>query len=206
MRQQAIAGHRALDVGGLQEQGAFGPSGLIWWGTVCFMFIEGSMFVMLLITYFYLRLRVETWPPSAADPDLFWGTVNLLVLVASAVPNHIAKLAAEACDTRRVRWSLVLCVLFGIVLLVIRGLEFGSLNTRWDDSAYGSMVWALLVLHTMHLLTDVGDTTVLAVLALMKPISKRRFIDIDENGLYWDFVVAWWFPVYLTIYFAPRWL
>ena len=206
MRQQATAGHRALDVGGLPEQGAFGPSGLIWWGTVGYMVIEGSMFVMALITYFYLRLKVEAWPPSAADPDLFWGTGNLVVLLASALPNHMAKRAAEACDLSRVRRWMVLCVLFGLALLVIRGLEFGSLNVRWDDSAYGSMVWALLVLHTLHLLTDVGETAVLTALAFAQPMTKRRFIDVDENGLYWYFVVAWWIPVYLTIYFAPRWL
>jgi cytochrome c oxidase subunit I+III len=206
MRQQAVGGHRALDVGALPDQGAFGPSGLIWWGTVGYMVIEGSMFVMALITYFYLRLKVEAWPPSAADPDLFWGTVNLVVLLVSAAPNHLAKLAAEACDLRRVRLWLVLCVLFGLALLAIRGLEFGSLNVRWDDSAYGSMVWALLVLHTVHLLTDVGETAVLAVLAWSQPMTKRRYVDVDENGLYWYFVVAWWIPVYLTIYFAPRWL
>jgi cytochrome c oxidase subunit 3 len=206
MRQQALGGHRVLDVSALPEQGAFGPSGLIWWGTVSYMVIEGSMFVMVLITYFYLRLRVEDWPPALPDPDLFWGTLNLVILLASAVPNHIAKLAAEAFDLQRVRRAMVLCVLFGVVLLAVRWLEFGSLNTRWDDNAYGSMVWALLVLHTTHLLTDVVETAVLTALAFTHPMTKRRYVDVAENGLYWYFVVAWWIPVYLAIYFAPRWL
>ena len=39
-----------------------------------------------------------------------------------------------------------------------------------------------------------------------EPMTKRRYVDVDENGLYWHFVVAWWIPTYLTIYFAPRWL
>jgi len=68
------------------------------------------------------------------------------------------------------------------------------------------MVWCLMVLHTMHLLTDVGDTTVLTALALSQPLDKRRYVDVAENGLYWYFIVAWWIPVYLTVYFAPRWL
>ena len=34
---------------------AFGHKGLVWWGTVGFMVIEGSMFVMAVIVYFYLR-------------------------------------------------------------------------------------------------------------------------------------------------------
>ena len=206
MRQQAIAGHRALDVSDLPEQGAFGPSGLIWWGTVGFMVIEGSMFVMALITYFYLRLRVEEWPPSLPDPQLFWGTLNLAILYASAVPNHLAKVAAERFDEGATRRSMLVCVLFGLVLLVVRWLEFPALNARWDDNAYGSMVWCLMVLHTMHLLTDVGDTTVLAVLAWMYPLNKKRYVDISENGLYWYFIVAWWIPIYVTIYFMPRWL
>jgi cytochrome c oxidase subunit 3 len=206
MRQEAAAGHRALDVRDLPDQGAFGPDGLIWWGTVGFMVIEGSMFVMILITYFYLRLRVDEWPPSLPDPDVFWGTVNLVVLLASAVPNHLTKVAAEACDDARVRRWIAVCVAFGVVLLAIRALEFPSLNARWDDNAYGSITWCLMILHTLHLLTDVGDTTVLAALAWLQPLTKRRHVDVAENGLYWYFIVAWWIPVYLTIYFAPRWL
>jgi cytochrome c oxidase subunit I+III len=206
IRQQAAVGHRAVDVSGLPDQGAFGHQGLIWWGTIGFMVIEGSMFVMALITYYYLRLRVEDWPPSQPNPDLFYGTLNLGMLLVSAVPNHLAKVAAERCDARAVRRWLVLCVLVGVVLILIRALEFPALNCRWDDNAYGSMVWCLMVIHTMHLVTEVGDTTVLTVLALARPLHKRQFVDLSENGLYWYFVVLWWLPIYLTVYFAPRWL
>lgn len=206
IRQAAPTGHRVLDVSELPDQGAFGPDGLIWWGTVGFMVIEGSMFVMALITYFYLRLRVEDWPPSLDNPSLLFGTLNLVVLLASAVPNHLAKLAAERLDLERTRHWLLLCVVFGVALVVIRMLEFPALNARWDSNAYGSMVWALLVLHTIHLLTDVADTTVLTALMWKGPASTRRFIDVSENGLYWYFIVAWWIPIYLTVYMAPRWL
>jgi cytochrome c oxidase subunit 3 len=205
-RQALPAGHRGLDVSGLPDQGAFGPAGLIWWGTVGFMVIEGSMFVMVLITYFYLRLRVDAWPPSLPPPSLFYGTLNLAVLLASAVPNHLAKLAAERLDLRASQRWLVCCVVFGLALVGIRFLEFPALNARWDANAYGSIVWALMVLHTVHLLTDVTDTAVLTALALTSPMTPRRFIDVSENGLYWYFIVAWWVPVYLTIYLVPRWL
>jgi cytochrome c oxidase subunit 3 len=206
IRQQAPAGHRVVDVSELPDQGAFGHQGLIWWGTAGFMVIEGSMFVMVLITYFYLRLRVDEWPPSLPNPDLFYGTLNLGVLLVSTLPNHLAKLAVEKLDLGPTRRWLVICVLFGVALLVIRGFEFTTLNCRWDDNAYGSMVWCLLILHTMHLATDVGDTTVLTVLTFTGPVTVRRFIDVSENGLYWYFIVLWWIPIYLTIYFAPRWL
>jgi cytochrome c oxidase subunit III len=206
MRQSAPAGHPAIDVTDLPDQGEFGPKGLIWWGTVGFMVIEGSMFVMILITYFYLRLRVEEWPPSLPNPGLFYGTLNLAVLLASALPNHFAKLAAERFDERRTRQWLLLCVAFGVALVAIRMFEFTTLNARWDVNAYGSIMWALMVLHTFHLITDVIDTAVLTALAFSGPINKRGYIDISENGLYWYFIVLWWIPVYLTVYMAPRWL
>jgi cytochrome c oxidase subunit 3 len=205
IRQRALAGHRSLDVSEVPEY-AFGHRGLQWWGTVGFMVIEGSMFVMVLIVYFYLRLRVDEWPPSLEPPILFYGTLNLLLLLVSGVPNHLAKVAAEQYSLAPVQFWLVICVLFGVALLLIRAFEFTALNCRWDDNAYGSIVWCLMVLHTIHLATDVADTGVLAALMFTGPISKTRFVDVSENGLYWYFVVLWWIPIYLTVYFAPRWL
>jgi cytochrome c oxidase subunit III len=204
--QPALAGHRVIDVSTLPDQGEFGHRGLIWWGTVGYMVIEGSMLVMALITYFYLRLRVQDWPPSLPDPDLRYGTVNLMILLASAIPNHLAKIAGESFSQAKTRFWLVICVLFGIALLVVRWYEFIGVRCRWDDNAYGSMVWCLLVLHTIHLATEVVDTGVLTALVCAGPISRKRYIDVSENGLYWYFVVAWWIPIYMTIYFAPRWL
>ena len=204
--QRALAGHRVVDVSSLPDQGEFGHKGLIWWGTTGYMVIEGSMLVMALITYFYLRLKVDEWPPAQPNPDLFYGTLNLGILLVSAGPNHLAKIAAEKFDLGRTRFWLVICVLFGIALLCVRWYEFIGVNCRWDDNAYGSMVWCLLVLHTIHLATDVVETGVLSALMFTGPINKKRYIDVSENGLYWYFIVAWWIPIYLTIYFAPRWL
>jgi cytochrome c oxidase subunit 3 len=47
---------------------------------------------------------------------------------------------------------------------------------------------------------------VLLALAFTGPVTKSRFVDWSENSLYWYFIVAWWIPIYLTIYFMPRWL
>jgi cytochrome c oxidase subunit III len=202
----AVARRRVVDVSDVPDQGAFGHHGLIWWGTIGFMVIEGSMFVMVIITYFYLRLRVNEWPPSLEPPALFYGTLNLALLLVSTIPNHLAKVAAERYAQVATQVWLTVGVLFGIALLVVRAFEFTTLNCRWDDNAYGSIVWCLMVLHTMHLATDVVDTGVLTALMFTQPATKRRFIDVSENGLYWYFVVLWWIPIYLTVYFAPRWL
>jgi cytochrome c oxidase subunit I+III len=58
----------------------------------------------------------------------------------------------------------------------------------------------------MHLLTDAFDSAVLAVLLFTGPLEGKRFGDVAENALYWNFVVAAWVPIYAIVYLAPRYL
>ena len=117
-----------------------------------------------------------------------------MILLASAVPNELAKKAGER----------VVCLIFGVAFNAVRWMEFASLNVRWDQYAYGSITWFLLGLHTTHILTDVLDTAVLAVLMFVGPIEEKRFVDVSENSYYWYFVVLAWLPIYGVIYWAPR--
>ena len=93
----------------------------------------------------------------------------------------------------------------GVVLLGIRFFEFNGLHVRWDQNAYGSILWILLGLHTLHLMTDLGDTIVLTVLMFTRHGHGKRFSDVGDNAFYWYFVVASWLPIYLIIYWFPRW-
>lgn len=175
----------------------------MWWGTLGMVLIESTVFVLAIVSYFYLRERSYQWPVGTA-PDLTFGTINTVVLLLSAIPNQWTKHVAEKEDLRKVRIGLVLCLLFSAVFLVVRGFEFAALNTRWNESAYGSAVYALMLLHTIHLVTDVIDTVVLTALMFFGPLSGRRFVDVSENALYWWFVVISWLLIYATVYIAPR--
>jgi cytochrome c oxidase subunit III len=195
---------RTLDVGALAP-GAFGSRSLMWWGTMGLVLIEGTAFAIAIAAYFYLRTRMTDWPPDGvAPPALRWGTINTVVLVASMVPNELAKRAGEHVDLRRVRVWMVVCLVFGVVFNAVRVVEFQHLNVSWDHDAYGSIVWLLLGLHTTHILTDFLDTAVLAALMFVGPIEEKRFIDVEENAAYWYFVVLTWLPIYGVIYWAPR--
>ena len=33
----------------------------------------------------------------------------------------------------------------------------------------------------------------------------KRFSDVEDNAFYWYFVVATWVPMYVLIYWVPRW-
>src|SRR6185312_3228349 len=147
----------ALDVSALPTH-AFGPSSPTWWGTIGMIVVEGMVFALTIMSYFYLRSQSPEWPVRAPPPDLFWGTLNAVLMLLSGWPNAWTKRQAERYDQRRVRIGLWICTVVGLVLMAVRVGEYASLNVRWDSSAYGSVVWMLLGLHTTHLITDTYNT------------------------------------------------
>ena len=185
--------------------GAFGPRSLMWWGTIGVVLIEGTVFLLAITAYFYLAVRVPAWPPDGvAPPDLTWGTLNVAILLGSIVPNQLTKWAAERVDLGRVRLWLFVSLLFALAFNIVRAFEFAHLNVSWDRDSYGSAVWLLLGLHTTHIVTDFLDSLVLAALMVVGPVEEHRFVDVQENCLYWYFVVLTWLPIYGVIYWAPR--
>ena len=126
----------ALDVANLPSYG-FGTRSLMWWGTAGMIAIEGVAFAFMIVIYFYLRSLSGTWPSSGASPDLLWGTVNLGLILLSAIPNiYIDKWAIEH-DLPKVRVGLVIFSIFCVLLLVVRALEFTALRAR-GTTTHGS--------------------------------------------------------------------
>jgi cytochrome c oxidase subunit III len=196
-------GRTVVDVSGLPTY-TFGHRSPVWWGCVGYMLIEGITFAMAIAIYFYLREVAPQWPLGVAPPSLVYGTVNTVVLLASIWPNQWTMRAAREENAQKVRIGTIVCLLFAAVYLTVRIYEFRSLNCSWDTNAYGSIVWLILGLHTLHLITDAGDTIVLLVLMFTQPIRGKSYSDVNDNGAYWYFVVLAWLPLYLVLYWAPR--
>ena len=194
-----------LDVRDLPSIG-FGPRSLMWWGTVGLMLIEGTVFALAVATWFYLRSHADRWPAFESPPRLLWGTLVTVAFVLSAWPAWQAQRAAERFDTRGVQRWLTASTLASLLILALRWQELRYENIRcwWDGSAYGSITWLLLGMHTVHLVTDAWDTLVLNVLFFTGPLESKRYGDVSENALYWYFVVVSWLPIYAVLYWGPR--
>lgn len=193
------------DVSGLPTH-AFSFRSLTWWGIIGFMVIEGTAFALTIAAYFFLMSQEQEWAPRPWEPPgLLAGTLFTLIMLLSEIPNTMIKKAANSYDLVAVRKLLPVMVAFGALLFVIRGFEFNSLHVMWYDSAYGSIIWALLFLHTTHVATDWVDTVVLwGLMKTRHGEDPRRMVDTDENALYWRFVWLSWLPIYALIYWVPR--
>jgi cytochrome c oxidase subunit III len=196
---------KVLDVSNLPTF-AFGHRSILWWATMGMILIEGTAFGLLAAAYIFLKWRVPHWPPGFAPPELLWGTMTTIIVIASIVPNALAKRAAERLDVPRTRLWVWMSVLFALAFLVSRVFEFTAVNVWYDDNAYGSIVWFLLGTHTAHVATDIVDTAVLGVMLLTTPLDAPRFVDVSENAFYYYFVVFSWLPIYALLYLAPRFI
>jgi cytochrome c oxidase subunit III len=196
---------KVIDAAALPDH-AFGSRSIMWWSTAAIIAVEATVFILTIASYFYLQGNEEAWPPpDTRFPGYFWGTVNVAILLASIYPNTKVKNAAEELDIHGVQRWMVVADAFAIAFVVVRVFEFGQLNVSWDSNAYGSATWALLGLHTVHLVTDLIDSIVLTVLMFTRHGREpRRFVDVAENCFYWNFVVLSWPPIYAVLYWAPR--
>jgi cytochrome c oxidase subunit III len=201
----AVAKYRVVaDLSELPLHG-MGSASPTWWGTLAFMLIEGTGFALVIGVYLYLASLASAWPLGAPLPGLGPGTALTLLLLVSLIPNILLSRWADQGDLRKVRIGLVVMSVLGALPLLLRWFEFPALHVSWDSNAYGSITWTMLGLHTTHIITDLADTLVLAALMFTRHgDNQRRFGDVQDNAMYWNFVVLTWLPIYACLYWVPR--
>ena len=184
---------------------AMGPRNVVWWGNLGFMAIEATAFALAIGAYLYLQSRSPSYPPPGdPTPGLLWSGILTACLVVSFLPNLWTSRQARAADEAGVRRGMVMMTVIGIVLLVLRGFELAAIQVDWQHDAYGSLLWMLLVLHTSHLVTELGETMVQSLWLFTHEIGPDQYSDVQDNSEYWNFVIVAWLPIFFIIYILPR--
>ena len=191
-----------VDVSRLPTLG-LGSNGILWWGTLGFVLIEGFTLALCVATLLYLRRNFSDWPPLRTPfPSLIAPSIQIVVMLLSLIPLVLADRAARRQDLGATRLWMTIVTLFGIAMLVIRWFEITSLNTRWDSHAYGSAVWAILIAHTLLLVPDAMEKLTLTVILLVKP-REKYYSAVTDNSVYWPFVCLVWLPLSGLVYYLP---
>jgi heme/copper-type cytochrome/quinol oxidase subunit 3 len=194
---------RVLDVSGL-EVGTADSRALLWWGNLAMLAIEGSMFMMTIASFLYLRMANLDWPPSTVpNPDLVLPTVNLALMLLIAIAAFVTDRAALRDEVPVAMLGQAVCILAAIAILVIRFLIMKDIGFKWSSHAYGSVVWFAVGLHTFHVLAALAETALLFVYSCFKPVIKKHLLDYRSVAVYWYFVVLMWIPFYVLIFLQP---
>jgi len=196
---------QALDVSQLPTV-VFGHRSKLWWGTAAFMAVETTTLAIFVTSYFYLARLRNSWPPEPIPPpDLLPGTLVLIVLLLTVPLEILAKPYGHRMQLRPLLKFKFASLAATASAGLLRIWEFRGLNVRWDDNAYGSVVWALLCFHTLLLIVEViEEILILGFLAVPSMREPKHFADAEDSGFYQFFLVAVTVVIYLTVYVAPR--
>lgn len=195
---------RIIDVSHLPKH-TFGHRSLPWWGTFGFVVIEGTSLAVSAASYLYLKRNFPQWPPPpTAPPDLLIPTIGVGLLLLMILPMHQAKKHALNVDAAGVTRALTAALLLGVVASAVRVLEFNALNVRWDEHAYGSIVWLILGLHTSLMVADMIETMVVMIMFRRRKIEAKHFPDVEDAAFYQYFLSLIWVPLYLLVFVLPR--
>jgi heme/copper-type cytochrome/quinol oxidase subunit 3 len=79
---------------------------------------------------------------------------------------------------------------------------------RWDDNAYGTAAWAILVSHGTLLLLETIELLGQTRLMFSPNLEQRDLAAVSDSALYWYFMTSVWVPLaaiaFLTPYIAGR--
>lgn len=187
----------------------------IWWGNLLMLGIETTMFALLVAVYFYLRVvDADLWPPPQVNripvlyhpvPDLLIPTLNLLLLLLSAIPMIWTDRACLQRNARAVKFGLALTVAFGIAIIGVRFREFPALHFQWNENAYASVTWTILGMHLLHLIIATAENAIMTAWVFLKGLDDQHARDVRVTATYWYWVIGIWALLYLLVYWSPRW-
>jgi cytochrome c oxidase subunit III len=183
-----------------------GPRSPLWWAFILLITIEIAVFSTLISSYLYLRFTAPVWPPGGIEPpSLPLPLANSFVLFASSLAVYWADRGIKKGDVRRLKIGMGLGILLGVIFLILKVVEYADVDYYWDTHAYGSIIWAMILFHSMHVGAVVAKGCVMEYLAFQGYFTDKRHLGVDVNGVYWHFVALVWIPLFIVIYLVPRW-
>jgi heme/copper-type cytochrome/quinol oxidase subunit 3 len=177
----------------------------LWWGQMGIVAIESAMFGLLIATYLYYRLSFDVWPPPGARlPSVIEPTVALIPLLLSAAASYWATEGAKENNRSKMIYAMAGNLIFAAIFLVMRIREWSSFSFKWSSDAYGTIVWAILGLHSFDYVAGMVETLVLLAIILSGRYGQKQRQGVHVDSVVWYLVVAIWIPLYVTIYWGPR--
>ena len=177
---------------------------------------------------FMVYLVYRTWYPgefgvASEELDIFWGTLNTVVLIGSSLTMAMAVHAAQTGSRRATALFIVLTMVLGTVFLGVKALKyshkfhehlvpgpdfdlekFKALSHPAAAEIFFSLYFVMTGLHALHMIIGLGIMAVLAWLAWRGRFSPEYHSPVEIGGLYWHFVDIVWIFLFPLLYLINR--
>jgi heme/copper-type cytochrome/quinol oxidase subunit 3 len=177
------------------------------------LLIESSTMAILIVSYFYLRMNFEKWPPPKIDayppidhpvPDLGFSTLNVLLLALSVPIMIWTHRAALRMDKHKVLVGVFVMLAASVIVSVLRCVEFRSTKFWWNDNAYASIVWTIIGMHLLYSLSGALEFLVMGLWIASHELDEAHALDVTLAGIYWYWVAGTGVLVYAVVYWGGR--
>jgi cytochrome c oxidase subunit III len=203
---------RTIDVSHLPDE-VFGERSPVWWGNTLLLLIESSTMVILFVSYFYLRMNFQEWPPPKVDvippiqhpvPDLGVSTLNVLLILLSVPVMIWTHRAALRMDKRKILLGVGVMLAGSVIVSALRCAEFRATKFWWNDNAYASIVWTIIGMHLLYSLSGALEFLVMGLWIASHDLDEAHALDVTLAGIYWYWVAGTGVLVYVIVYWGGR--
>lgn len=183
--------------------GSAGRNSTAWFGMLCLIATEGSLFAYLLFSYAYFGVQNNAdWLPTL-HPSFKYGLPGTIVLFVSSATIWWSERGMKQGKRGQHLIGLVATILLGVVFIVLELLDWRAKSFSLSSRAYGSFYFVITGFHLLHVI--VGICVLIAVLgwSLAGYFTQRHHMHVTISGVYWHFVDVVWIFVFSTFFLAP---
>ena len=176
-----------------------------WWGMAVVIMTEGTIFLILLASYLFLRAASTEWPIGGIElPKLRLAVPFSFVLWGSSIPIFWAEAGIRKGMVGRLKAGVLISFLMGLGFLAYTLYDFNDLHFGWRDNAYGSIYYTIVGLHALHVFVGLGFNVLVQIKAWLGRYDHGRHASAEVFFLYWHFVDAVWLFVFPVFFLSPH--
>lgn len=182
-----------------------------WWGIYGLIAIEVTVIAIFLASFFYLwvvNLSEDRmgWPPAGTgEAPILYPSINVGLMIICSIAMWYGGIVMQKNQSWRFFWSAVVTCVAGGLAGFLRWRQFQLLPFDWKENTYASFVWTLSGFHMMHIVSAVLGTGVIGWFAAKGFYTEQRRLGVQVDTIYWYFVSGIWIPIYIVLYWTPRW-
>jgi cytochrome c oxidase subunit I+III len=179
-----------------------GPLANGWWATVVLVLVMATALVTLVASYIYLGDGTLAWAPTVPEPRLALLSIGLVLACVPAI--GVAALSVRRDGAWTGRLALAVTMGLGVTSLAVGVMAYRALGVAPHESAYGSIVVALLGYQGLVVGLALAMLVLAQLWAWLAPRDPRGHAVTFNSALVIAFAGFNGLAVFGTVYLAPR--
>ncbi len=175
------------------------------WGMGLAILFFGIAFSAFLLSYFYLRIGADSWPPPGFSvPDPIPGVLAAALVAGAAVAIGLGVRSISRGDQRGLTAGIATALLLAAAGMVVQVGALAALDFGWTQDAYGSITYTVAGFCITMLVIAVVMGVLTLYWSLRGYYSARRHTVPTNVSWFWFATAAVWLIGFGVIYLTPR--